>query len=71
MQQKDVEYAKQQLRSESEYQTRRSDDCLQGFDEYHDGVTLQISVGVSDTSFLQQIQNAIRVSARSLPRGRR
>jgi anthranilate 1,2-dioxygenase large subunit len=57
--QKDAEYSKQQLRSESEY--RLADpSLLQGFDEYHDGVTLQI-LSVFPTFVLQQIQNAIAV----------
>ena len=51
------EYAKQQLRSESEY--RLADpSLLQGFDDYGDGVTLQI-LSVFPTFVLQQIQNAI------------
>jgi anthranilate 1,2-dioxygenase large subunit len=57
--QKDAEYAKQQLRSDSQY--RLADpSLLQGFDEYHDGVTLQI-LTVFPTFVLQQIQNAIAV----------
>jgi anthranilate 1,2-dioxygenase large subunit len=57
--QKDAEYSKQQLRSDSEY--RLADpSLLQGFDEYHDGVTLQI-LSVFPTFVLQQIQNAIAV----------
>ena len=39
--QKDLEYARQQIRSESEYKLA-DPSLLQGFDEYHDGVTLQI-----------------------------
>jgi anthranilate 1,2-dioxygenase large subunit len=39
--QKDSEYANQQLRSESQYKLA-DPSLLQGFDEYHDGVTLQI-----------------------------
>jgi anthranilate 1,2-dioxygenase large subunit len=57
--QKDLEYAKQQIRSESEYQLA-DPSLLQGFDEYHDGVTLQI-LSVFPTFVLQQIQNAIAV----------
>jgi anthranilate 1,2-dioxygenase large subunit len=57
--QKDAEYAKQQLRSESEYKLA-DPSLLQGFDEYHDGVTLQI-LSVFPTFVLQQIQNAIAV----------
>jgi anthranilate 1,2-dioxygenase large subunit len=56
---KDVDYAKQQLRSESEYQLA-DPSLLQGFDEYHDGCTLQI-LSVFPTFVLQQIQNAIAV----------
>jgi anthranilate 1,2-dioxygenase large subunit len=57
--QKDLEYAKQQLRSESQY--RLADpSLLQGFDENQDGVTLQI-LTVFPTFVLQQIQNAIAV----------
>lgn len=57
--QKDVEYAKQQLRSESEYKLA-DPSLLEGFDEYHDGVTLQI-LSVFPSFVLQQIQNAIAV----------
>jgi anthranilate 1,2-dioxygenase large subunit len=57
--QKDTEYAKQQLRSESEYKLA-DPSLLQGFDEYNDGVTLQI-LSVFPTFVLQQIQNAIAV----------
>ncbi|WP_022724004.1 aromatic ring-hydroxylating dioxygenase subunit alpha [Rhodopseudomonas sp. B29] len=56
---KDVDYAKQQIRSESEYKLA-DPTLLQGFDEYHDGVTLQI-LSVFPTFVLQQIQNAIAV----------
>ena len=56
---KDAEYAKQQLRSESEY--RLADpSLLEGFEEYSDGITLQI-LSVFPTFVLQQIQNAIAV----------
>jgi anthranilate 1,2-dioxygenase large subunit len=57
--QKDTEYANQQLRSESQYKLA-DPSLLQGFDEYHDGVTLQI-LSVFPTFVLQQIQNAIAV----------
>src|SRR5580692_4755020 len=57
--QKDAEYAKQQLRSESQYKLA-DPSLLQGFDEYKDGVTLQI-LSVFPTFVLQQIQNAIAV----------
>jgi anthranilate 1,2-dioxygenase large subunit len=57
--QKDLEYARQQIRSESEYKLA-DPSLLQGFDEYHDGVTLQI-LSVFPTFVLQQIQNAIAV----------
>jgi anthranilate 1,2-dioxygenase large subunit len=56
---KDAEYAKQQLRSESQYKLA-DPSLLQGFDEYKDGVTLQI-LSVFPTFVLQQIQNAIAV----------
>jgi len=56
---KDAEYARQQLRSESAY--RLADpSLLQGFEEYSDGITLQI-LSVFPTFVLQQIQNAIAV----------
>ena len=45
--QKDAEYAKQQLRSESQYKLA-DPSLLQGFDEYHDGVTLADIVGIPD-----------------------
>ena len=48
--QKDLEYAKQAGRSVA----------AAGFDEYHDGITLQI-LSVFPTFVLQQIQNAIAV----------
>jgi anthranilate 1,2-dioxygenase large subunit len=64
--QKDAEYSKQQLRSESEYKLA-DPSLLQGFDEYHDGVTLQI-LSVFPTFVLQQIQNAIAVR-QIVPRG--
>ncbi|MGY3076962.1 anthranilate 1,2-dioxygenase large subunit [Bradyrhizobium sp. LM6.10] len=56
---KDVDYAKQQLRSESEYKLA-DPTLLESFDEYHDGCTLQI-LSVFPTFVLQQIQNAIAV----------
>ncbi len=56
---KDAEYSRQQLRSESEYKLA-DPSLLQGFDEYHDGVTLQI-LSVFPTFVLQQIQNAVAV----------
>ena len=64
--QKDAEYAKQELRSESQYKLA-DPSLLQGFDEYHDGVTLQI-LSVFPTFVLQQIQNAIAVR-QIVPRG--
>jgi anthranilate 1,2-dioxygenase large subunit len=57
--QKDADYAKEKLRSESQYKLA-DPSLLQGFDEYHDGVTLQI-LSVFPTFVLQQIQNAIAV----------
>jgi anthranilate 1,2-dioxygenase large subunit len=63
---RDAEYAKQQLRSDSQY--RLADpSLLQGFDEYPDGITLQI-LSVFPTFVLQQIQNAIAVR-QIVPRG--
>ena len=64
--QKDAEYAKQRLRSESQYKLA-DPSLLQGFDEYKDGVTLQI-LSVFPTFVLQQIQNAIAVR-QIVPRG--
>jgi anthranilate 1,2-dioxygenase large subunit len=64
--QKDAEYSKQQLRSESAYKLA-DPSLLQGFDEYHDGVTLQI-LSVFPSFVLQQIQNAIAVR-QIVPRG--
>jgi anthranilate 1,2-dioxygenase large subunit len=53
------EYADQKLRSDSQY--RLADpSLLQGFDEYFDGITLQI-LSVFPTFVLQQIQNSIAV----------
>jgi anthranilate 1,2-dioxygenase large subunit len=56
---RDAEYSKQNLRSESQY--RLADpSLLQGFDEFHDDTTLQI-LTVYPTFVLQQIQNAVAV----------
>ena len=57
--QKDSEYASQQLRSESQYKLA-DPSLLQGFEEYDDGITLQI-LSVFPTFVLQQIQNAVAV----------
>jgi anthranilate 1,2-dioxygenase large subunit len=63
---RDTEYANQQIRSESEY--RLADpSLLQGFEEFPDGITLQI-LSVFPTFVLQQIQNAIAVR-QIVPRG--
>jgi anthranilate 1,2-dioxygenase large subunit len=63
---RDQEYANQQLRSDSQY--RLADpSLLQGFDEFPDGITLQI-LSVFPTFILQQIQNAIAVR-QIVPRG--
>jgi anthranilate 1,2-dioxygenase large subunit len=63
---RDQEYANQQIRSESQY--RLADpSLLQGFDEFPDGITLQI-LSVFPTFILQQIQNAIAVR-QIVPRG--
>jgi len=64
--QKDAEYAKQQLRSESQYKLA-DPSLLQGFDEYHDGVTLQI-LSVFPTFVLQQTRNSLAVR-RLVPQG--
>jgi anthranilate 1,2-dioxygenase large subunit len=64
--QKSADYAKQQLRSESDYKLA-DPSLLEGFDEYGDGVTLQI-LSVFPTFVLQQIQNAIAVR-QIVPRG--
>jgi anthranilate 1,2-dioxygenase large subunit len=64
--QRDAEYAKQQLRSESEYRLR-DPSLLQGFEEFADGVTLQI-LSVFPTFVLQQIQNSVAVR-QIVPRG--
>ena len=63
---RDAEYARQQLRSESQYKLA-DPSLLQGFDEYKDGVTLQY-LSVFPTFVLQQIQNAIAVR-QIVPRG--
>ncbi|HWE75399.1 MAG TPA: aromatic ring-hydroxylating dioxygenase subunit alpha [Stellaceae bacterium] len=56
---KDSEYSRQRLRSDSEY--RLADpSLLEGFEEYRDGITLQI-LSVFPTFVLQQIQNALAV----------
>ena len=63
---KDAEYAKQNIRSESEY--RLADpSLLQGFKEFADDITLQI-LSVFPTFVLQQIQNTIAVR-QIVPRG--
>lgn len=63
---KDTEYAKQNIRSESEY--RLADpSLLQGFKEFNDDITLQI-LSVFPTFVLQQIQNSIAIR-QVLPRG--
>jgi anthranilate 1,2-dioxygenase large subunit len=64
--QKNADYAKQQLRSDSDYKLA-DPSLLEGFDEYGDGVTLQI-LSVFPTFVLQQIQNAIAVR-QIVPRG--
>jgi anthranilate 1,2-dioxygenase large subunit len=63
---RDAEYAKQQIRSESEYQLQ-DPSLLEGFDEFRDGVTLQI-LTVFPTFVLQQVQNSIAVR-QIVPRG--
>jgi anthranilate 1,2-dioxygenase large subunit len=63
---RDGEYAKQNIRSESEY--RLTDpSLLKGFEEFPDGVTLQI-LSVFPTFVLQQIQNSVAVR-QIVPRG--
>lgn len=65
---KGTEYAKQNLRSESEY--RLADpSLLQGFKEFDDDCTMQI-LSVFPTFVLQQIQNSIAIR-QVLPRGTR
>ena len=63
---KSDDYAKQQLRSESEYKLA-DPSLLESFDDYGDGVTLQI-LSAFPTFVLQQIQNAIAVR-QIVPRG--
>ena len=60
------EYAQQNIRSDSEYRLR-DPSLLAGFDEFPDGITLQI-LSVFPTFVLQQIQNAIAVR-QIVPRG--
>ena len=60
------EYAQQNIRSDSEYRLR-DPSLLQGFEEFPDGITLQI-LTVFPTFVLQQIQNAIAVR-QIVPRG--
>ncbi|MDB5070593.1 MAG: tpaAa [Candidatus Eremiobacteraeota bacterium] len=57
---KDQEYASQQLRSEHESYKLADPTLLEGFDEFPDGVTLQI-LSVFPGFVLQQIQNVIAV----------
>jgi anthranilate 1,2-dioxygenase large subunit len=62
----DGEYAQQQIRSDSQY--RLADpSLLMGFEEFPDGITLQI-LSVFPTFILQQIQNSIAVR-QIVPRG--
>jgi anthranilate 1,2-dioxygenase large subunit len=63
----DGEYASQQIRSEDESFGLADPTLLDGFDEFPDGVTLQI-LSVFPGFVLQQIQNAIAVR-QVLPRG--
>ncbi len=60
------DYAAQSLRSESQYKLADAS-LLEGFDEYPDGITLQI-LTVFPTFVLQQISNSIAVR-RIVPRG--
>jgi len=63
---RDSEYAKQNIRSESEY--RLADpSLLKAFKEFNDGITLQI-LSVFPTFVLQQIQNSVAVR-QIVPRG--
>ncbi len=57
--QSNSEYSSQHLRSDSAYKLA-DPSLLEGFDEFHDGITLQI-LSVFPTFVLQQIQNAIAV----------
>ena len=63
---RDAEYAKQQIRSESDYRLV-DPSLLEGFDEFPDGITMQI-LTVFPTLVLQQIQNSIAVR-QIVPRG--
>lgn len=63
---RDGEYAKQKIRSDSEYRLVDSS-LLKGFEEFGDGITLQI-LSVFPTFVLQQIQNSIAVR-QIVPRG--
>jgi anthranilate 1,2-dioxygenase large subunit len=63
---RDAEYTQQNIRSEREY--RLADpSLLQGFEEFPDGITLQI-LSVFPTFVLQQIQNSVAVR-QIVPRG--
>jgi anthranilate 1,2-dioxygenase large subunit len=63
---RDAEYAEQNIRSERKY--RLADpSLLQGFDEFPDGITLQI-LSVFPAFVLQQIQNSVAVR-QIVPRG--
>ena len=61
-----AEYAKQQIRSESEYQLK-DPSLLESFDEFRDGVTMQI-LTVFPGFVLQLVQNSIAVR-QVVPRG--
>ena len=61
-----AEYAKQQIRSDSDYKLA-DPSLLHGFEEYEDGVTLQI-LTVFPAMVVQQIQNAIAIR-QVIPRG--
>ncbi|HEX3549835.1 MAG TPA: aromatic ring-hydroxylating dioxygenase subunit alpha [Candidatus Elarobacter sp.] len=63
----DAEYKAEKLRSEKESYRLADPTLLEGFDEFPDGVTLQI-LSVFPGFVLQQIQNAIAVR-QVLPRG--
>ena len=64
----DDAYSAQDIRSDSQY--RLADpSLLDGFDEFRDGITLQI-VSVFPGFVLQQIQNADRRAADPATRGR-
>ena len=62
----DEQYAQQNIRSESDYKLA-DPTLLRGFDEFADGITLQI-LTVFPTFVLQQIQNSIAVR-QIVPRG--